>query len=112
MLPNIKVQNLISKHAELEKKLSSEEIDKKSFADMSKEYSELNEIIKEAKEYILFEKNKNELEKIINDTQSENDIKNLAELELKDLIKNNINNENKIKLFLLPKDEADTKMQS
>ena len=109
MLPNIKVQNLISKHAELEKKLSSEEIDKKSFADMSKEYSELNEIIKEAKEYILFEKNKDELEKIINDTQSENDIKNLAELELKDLIKNNTNNENKIKLFLLPKDEADTK---
>ena len=37
MLPNIKVQNLISKHAELEKKLSSGEIDKKMFADMSKE---------------------------------------------------------------------------
>ena len=109
MLPNIKVQNLISKHAELEKKLASGEIDKKNFAEMSKEYSELNEIIKEAKEYISFEKNKDDLEKIINDTQSENDIKNLAELELKDLIKNNTNNENKIKLFLLPKDEADTK---
>ena len=54
---------------------------------MSKEYSELNEIIKEAKEYISFEKNKDDLEKIINDTQSENDIKNLAELELKDLIR-------------------------
>ena len=56
MLPNIKVQNLISKHAELEKKLASGEVDKKNFAEMSKEYSELNEIIKEAKEYILFEK--------------------------------------------------------
>ncbi len=109
MLPNIKVQNLISKHAELEKKLASGEIDKKKFAEMSKEYSELNEIIKEAKEYISFEKNKDDLEKIINDAQSENDIKNLAESELKDLIKNNTNNENKIKLFLLPKDEADTK---
>ena len=109
MLPNKKVQNLISKHAELEKKLASGEIDKKNFAEMSKEYSELNEIIKEAKEYILFEKNKGDLEKIIDDTKSENDIKNLAELELKDLIKNNTNNENKIKLFLLPKDEADTK---
>ena len=52
MLPNIKVQNLISKHAELEKKLASGEVDKKNFAEMSKEYSELNEIIKEAK-YIL-----------------------------------------------------------
>ena len=109
MLPNIKVQNLISKHAELEKKLASGEVDKKNFAEMSKEYSELNEIIKEAKEYISFEKNKDDLEKIINDTQTENDMKNLAELELKDLIKNNTNNEKKIKLFLLPKDEADTK---
>ena len=109
MLPKTKVNNLISKHAELEKELSSGEIDKKSFAEKSKEYSELNEIINEAKEYILFEKNKGELEKIINDTLSEKDIKDLAELELKDLIKNNINNENKIKLFLLPKDEADTK---
>ena len=109
MLPNKKVQNLISKHAELEKELSSGEVDKKSFAEKSKEYSELNEIIHEAKEYVLFEKNKEELEKIINDTQSEKDIKDLAELELEDLIKNNDNNENKIKLFLLPKDEADTK---
>ena len=109
MLPKTKVNNLISKHAELEKELSSGEIDKKSFAEKSKEYSELNEIINEAKEYMLFEKNKGELEKIINDTLSEKDIKDLAELELKDLIKNNINNENKIKLFLLPKDEADTK---
>jgi peptide chain release factor 1 len=80
MLPKIKVKNLISKHAELEKELSSGEIDKKSFAEKSKEYSELNEIINEAKEYMLFEKNKVELEKIINDTLNEKDIKDLAEL--------------------------------
>ena len=109
MLPNIKVQNLITKHSELEKELSSGNIDKKSFAQKSKEYSELNEIIKEAKEYVLFNNNKNELEKIINDLNSEEEIKDLAEIELKDLIKKNDSNEKKIKLFLLPKDEADTK---
>ena len=80
MLPDTKVQNLIIKHAELEKELSSGNIGK-SFADKSREYSELSEIVKEAKEYIEFEKNKNELEKIINDTHSEKDIKDLAELE-------------------------------
>ncbi len=63
MLPITKVQNLIAKHSEIEMELSSGEVDKKNFAEKSKEYSELNEIIKEAKEYILFEKNKNELEK-------------------------------------------------
>jgi len=109
MLPKIKVNNLIIKHKELENELSSGKVDKKSFADKSKEYAELNEIINEANDYIQFEKNKDELEKIINDVKSEKDIKSLAELELKDLIKNNIKNENKIKLFLLPKDEADTK---
>lgn len=61
MLPTAKVNNLIRRHAELEKELSSGEINKKNFAEKSKEYSELNEIIKEAKEYILFEKNKDEL---------------------------------------------------
>ena len=109
MLPNTKVQNLISKHSELERELSSGEVDKKNFAEKSKEYSELNEIIKEAKEYILFEKNKNELEKIVNDEKNEKDIIDLAKLELKDLILKHDKNENKIKLFLLPKDEADTK---
>ena len=109
MLPNTKVQNLISKHSELERELSSGEVDKKNFAEKSKEYSELNEIIKEAKEYILFEKNKNELEKIVNDEENEKDIIDLAKLELKDLILKHDKNENKIKLFLLPKDEADTK---
>ena len=38
MLPSIKVKNLITKHAELEKELSSGEVDKKSFAEKSKEY--------------------------------------------------------------------------
>ena len=109
MLPNTKVQNLISKHSELERELSSGEVDKKNFAEKSKEYSELNEIIKEAKEYILFEKNKNELEKILNDEKNEKDIIDLAKLELKDLITKHDKNEKKIKLFLLPKDEADTK---
>ena len=51
MLPILKVQNLISKHAQLEKELSSVEIDKKKFAEKSKEYSDLSEIINAAKEY-------------------------------------------------------------
>ena len=45
MLPQEKVQNLIHRHLELEKKLSSGEIDKKKYAEISKEYSDLNDII-------------------------------------------------------------------
>ena len=109
MLPISKVQNLILKHAQLEKELSSGEIDKKNIAEKSKEYSDLNEIIKEANAYKDFEKNKIDLDKLINDSNSDKDIKELALTELEKLKKNNEINEKKIKLFLLPKDEADTK---
>jgi len=109
MLPISKVQNLIAKHAQLEKELSSGKIDKKKFAEKSKEYSDLNEIIKEANEYTNFKKNRDELKKIIDDINSDKDIKDLAIVELEQLERNNEINEKKIKLFLLPKDEADTK---
>ncbi len=109
MVPLSKVQDLITKHSNLEKELSSQEIDKKTFAEKSKEYADLNDIIKEAISYFNFQKNKEELEKLINDNSSEKDIKDLAMSELNQLEKKNENNEKKIKLFLLPKDEADTK---
>ena len=109
MVPLSKVQELILRHSQLEKELSSQEIDKKSFAEKSKEYSDLNDIINEANSFFNFEKNKNELEKLINDSNSDKEMKDLAFNELNELEKNNKNNEKKIKLFLLPKDEADTK---
>ena len=109
MVPIKKVEDLINKHSNLEKELSSGNVDKKLFAEKSKEYSNLNEIIKEAKDYISFEKNKNDLEKIINDPSSDKEIKEIAYIELQEIIKQHKINEKKIKLFLLPKDEADSK---
>jgi peptide chain release factor 1 len=109
MVPLSKVQDLIIKHSKLEKELSSQEIDKKSFAEKSKEYSELSDIIKEAVSYFSFQKNKDELENLINDNDTDKEMKDLAINELNELVKNNENDEKKIKLFLLPKDEADTK---
>ena len=109
MIPLNKVKDLINKHNTLEKELSSGDIDKKKFADKSKEYSELNDIILEVKEYNSFEVEKNDLEKIINDPNNDNEIKDLAKTELKNLLNKNEQNEKKIKIFLLPKDEADSK---
>ena len=45
MIPLKTIEELIGKHALLEKELSSGLIDKKNFAEKSKEYSDLNEII-------------------------------------------------------------------
>ena len=109
MIPKKNIEDLINKHSTLEKELSSSNLDTKLFAEKSKEYSDLNEIIDEAKKYISFESEKEELEKILNDKESDNEIKLMAEQELNELNLNYENIEKKLKLFLLPKDEADKK---
>ena len=109
MIPNKTIEDLIDKHSLLEKDLSSSKIDKKLFAEKSKEYSNLNEIIKFALEYLGFEKSKGDLEKIISDNNSDDEMVNLAKVELDELGKKYNENELKLKIFLLPKDEADTK---
>ncbi len=109
MIPSKTIEDLIEKHSALEKELSSGEIDKKLFAEKSKEYSDINEIIDIAKKHISFEKDKQELEKILNDKTSDDELKKMAEIELNDLNLQHEIDEKKLKLFLLPKDEADKK---
>ena len=109
MIPLEKVKDIINKHSKLETDLSSADIDKKKFVEMSKEYSDLNEIIKEARFYDSFELEKKELEKIMVDKSSDNEMKEFANQELSELVKKYENIEKKLKLFLLPKDEADKK---
>ena len=109
MIPLKTIEDLILKHSNLEKDLSSGEIDKKIFAEKSKEYSDVNEVIDNAKSYISFEKEKKELQKILNDTSVDDELKKMAELELLELNSQHEINEKKLKLFLLPKDEADKK---
>ena len=103
MIPIKTVNDLINKHALLEKELSSGEIDKNSFAEKSKEYADLNEIIKIAKFYISFEKNKKEIQSILDDKNSDTDMIKMAEIELNDLEIQNEKNEKKIKIILITK---------
>ena len=109
MIPKKTIEDLINKHSLLEKELSSGNVDKKLFAEKSKEYFDLNEIVEDAKKYISFEKEKNEIEKILEDSNSDSELKLMAETELTELKFNHEANEKKLKLFLLPKDEADKK---
>ena len=109
MLPKEKVKNLIDKHIKLEEKLSSGEVDKKKFAEISKEYSDLNSIIQQAKEYLSYEKDTKDLNHIINDKNSDKEMKQFASNELESLRNKFLVNEKKIKLYLLPKDLADSK---
>ena len=55
MVPLDKVKDIINKHDALEKELSSGNIDPKLFAQKSKEYSNLENIITIAKNYLKFD---------------------------------------------------------
>jgi len=109
MIPIKTIEELIAKHSLLEKDLASGKIEKKLFAEKSKEYADINEIINIAKKYQSFEKNKAELEKILNEKNTDEELINMAKTELQNLKDENQNNEKALKLFLIPKDEADKK---
>ena len=95
MIPIKTVEELISKHSKLERDLSSGNIDKKLFAEKSKEYADLNEIIKGAVKYVSYEKDRLELKKILDDKNSDTELIKMAEIELNDLKLENENNEKK-----------------
>ena len=109
MIPVEKVQLIVKTYSRLEKELASGNIDKDEFIKKSKEYSSIGEVINEAKGYINFEKEKNELEKIINEKGGDEEMIKLAENELSQLQQIKTTYEQKLKIYLLPKDEADGK---
>jgi len=99
MIPLEKIRKIIEKYNTLEQE----------FVNKSKEYSNIGEIINEAKAYLIFEKERKEIEKIIEEKDNDKEMIQLAKQELGELIEKNKTDENILKVYLLPKDEADSK---
>ena len=109
MIPLQKIKDIIVKHSNLEKELSSSNIDPKLFAKKSKEYSNLGTIISTAKEYLNFDNEKKDLEQIVQDKNNDLEMIEMAKKDLDEMESKKIIHENKLKIFLLPKDEDDDK---
>ena len=109
MIPIERVKLIVDTYKTLEKELASGNINKKDFVEKSKEYSSIGEVINEARSYIGFEKEKKELEKIIDEKDGDKEMIKLAESELIRLSEKKGEYEKKLKIYLLPKDEADVK---
>ena len=109
MIPLEQVKQIVSTYETLEKELASGDINKKDFANKSKGYSSISEVINQARSYLSFKKEQAELEKIIEDKTSDKDMIELAKNELIQLSKKREENEKILKVYLLPKDEADSK---
>ena len=109
MIPLHKVKEIISKHDSLEKELSSGSLDPKFYAKKSKEYSSLGSIVDIAKDYLNIENDKKDLDQIITDKNNDNEMVEMAKKDLSEIKIKKTKYENKLKIFLLPKDEDDSK---
>ena len=63
MIPREKIQAIVAKHDNIEKELSSGNIDPKTYATKSKEYSDLGRIVGLAKDYLKIEVEKKHIQK-------------------------------------------------
>ena len=87
MIPIEKVKLIVDTYKSLEQELASGDVDKKNFVKKSKEYSSIGEVINEARGYVDLEKEKMELEKIIDEKEGDKEMIKLAENELIQLLK-------------------------
>lgn len=85
MIPENKIKDIINKYSLIETELSSGNLDSKLYADKSKEYSELKNIIDIAHEYLNYGKTKKDLESLSNDPEADEEMRSLAKKELKSL---------------------------
>ncbi len=109
MIPIDKVENIVSRFNELESILAKPDLKKDEFVSNSKEYSNLNEIISYAKNYLRVLEDLKSMKNILEDKSTDKEFYEMAEKELKDLKLQEEECVKRLKVFLLPKDEADEK---
>jgi peptide chain release factor 1 len=109
MIPIDKVENIVSRFNELENILAKPDLKKDEFVSNSKEYSNLNEIINYAKDYLKVLEDLKSTKNILEDKSTDKEFYEMAEKELKDLKQQEEDCVKRLKVFLLPKDEADEK---
>jgi peptide chain release factor 1 len=109
MIPIDTVENIVSRFNELENILAKPDLKKDEFVSNSKEYSNLSEIINCAKDYLKVLEHLKSTKNILDDKSTDKEFYEMAEKELKDLKQQEEECVKRLKVFLLPKDEADEK---
>ena len=103
-----KFEDILKRSEELEKQLN-EELTSDQYVRFSKEYSEIQPLVSEISEWKKTSKEISDLEILLEEKNTEKEMKELAEEELENLVDHLSKVEENIKLLLLPKDKADSK---
>ena len=105
-----KLDRVVARHEQLSDMLASTDgSDPQEFVKLSKEYSELNGVVETIRELQGVREEISGLNEILEDGESDDEMKELAAMELDELRAREPVVEQNLKLMLLPKDEADTK---
>lgn len=105
-----KLQAIKEKHGDLERLLADPEaaLDQNRFRKLNKEYSDLGNIVRVFDQYTIAVKQLEESRELLRDSR-ESEIRELAEAEIRELEARLPLFEQRLKLLLIPKDEADSR---
>ena len=103
-----KFEGILKRSEELEKQLN-EELTSDQYVRFSKEYSEIQPLVSAISEWKKTSKEISDLEILLEEKNTEKEMKELAEEEFENLVDHLSKVEENIKLLLLPKDKADSK---
>ncbi len=103
-----KLDRIVARHQELADALASSETPSPDeFTRLSKEYSELSPLVEAIAVLRRTEVERKDLEALAADQDADEDVRALAREELNDIVETLFENERRMRLLLLPKDEAD-----
>ncbi len=104
------LDRVLARHEDLAQQLSAGAADDpKKFAQLSKEYSDLESVVAGIRELRAAQKEAADLQELLDDPDSDAEMRELAEGEYYELKEKLPEIERRVQLLLLPKDEADTK---
>jgi len=106
----LKLETLLDRHEEVSALLSDADIiqDQNKFRDLSKEYSEIMPLVEAFKAYRHTQESLLSAKSMLAE-ESDSELKEMAEEEIKDLEKDLVKIENQLQILLLPKDPDDSK---
>lgn len=108
MLDNVKLSQLAARHAALQQQMTDNP-DPETYVALASEYAELSPVVEKINALTETEKALAGLDELLEDRETEPEMRELATLEYPQLEETRDSLANEIKLLLLPKDKADDK---
>ena len=103
------ISRLLSRKDEIEKRLASSSLDTSELMNLSKELSEIRPIAEQAKKVKRLKSELDGAQMLLQDPEADKEMKSLAEDEILEIRPKIIDEENFLKLLLLPKDKDDSR---